>query len=83
MRLRFLGVMKPVLKRSGCSSCGNKTATSNGLTRLSRKMVALPSGRIITVRAGVEFEVEDNDGLYLADLQYIVGSETYNEFEVL
>lgn len=83
MKLKFLGVLKVTSTRRGCSSCGTSRLAGNSLTRITSKTYLLPNGRRIDVRAGVIIEVSRDEGLYLIDQQYKVGSTIYPEFEVV
>lgn len=82
MELVFIGRYKSSKTTSGCSSCGNKSTTSNGLKRITARNVALPSGAMIVVRVGVPFTVSSRDGLWLLEQRYVVGGIEYSEFEV-
>lgn len=83
MKLKFLGVLRPVTRTSGCSSCGNRTSTVNGYQRKTSKTIFLPSGVEFNVRVGQTIDVSDEDGLYLADLTYQINNQIFHEFEVI
>lgn len=83
MKVRFLGVLKPYTINSGCSTCGNRVSTAQGLTREVSKTYVLPDGSLHTFRLGVEEEVPEEIGLFLIDQTYVVKGVTYQAFEVL
>lgn len=83
MKLRFNGVYHTVKHSTGCSSCGSRVTTSNGVARMNTKEYILPSGSARTVRAGQIIEESDEDGSYLASLYYKIGDKIYRDFEVI
>ncbi|MHC5215198.1 hypothetical protein ACYSNR_00915 [Enterococcus sp. LJL128] len=67
MKVEFLG-LKQQARKSGCSSCGKRRVSQYNFQR--EKRMTLPSGRIVTFRAGEKYEVIEHDGLFLIDQVY-------------
>lgn len=80
MEVQFLGI-KNSLKKTGCSSCGQRQQSKHTLQRDTR--MVLPSGKTQTFYLGIVYSVMDTDGHFLINQTYLLDGQPTQLFKAI
>ena len=80
MHVRFKGIKKQV-KRSGCTGCGKRRASTFDFQR--EKTIIFPTGARRTFIAGEVYEVTEADGLFLLEQGTSLNNKKERIFELV